>query len=147
MHEVTNIVQDLIATCRDSEEGFGKAAKGVHSDNLRHRFTGIARQRADFADELGQWLSGQGIEPPQTGHQSGIQERGWRELEVRIRPKDDYTFLQDCENGEEHTLRHYEQALTQDLPPALRPVVDRHRLAVQEALLEIRDLEQLRKAS
>ena len=81
-----------------------------------------------------------------SGHLSGIQQRGWRELETSIRPKSDAQFLTDCENGEENTLRHYEQALTHDLPPQVRPVVDRQRVAVQEALLELRGLEQLRKA-
>lgn len=146
MHDVISIVKDLIATCRDSEEGFGKAAKGVHSDSLRHRFTGIARQRADFAEELAARLRQIGAEPPESGHRSAIQERGWRELETRIRPKDDATFLANSETGEENTLRHYEQALTHDLPPPIRAMVERHRLAVQEALLELRSLEYLRKA-
>jgi len=141
-----NIAKDLIASCLDGEEGFGKAAKGVHSDTLRHRFTGIARQRADFADELAAYLKGQGIEPPDSGHQSGIQHRGWRELEVSIRPKDDATFVAECETGEENTLRHYEHALTRDLPAAIRPVIERHRLAVQEALLELHNSERVREA-
>jgi len=147
MHETADVLKDLIATCRDSEEGFGKAAKGVHSETLRHRFTGISRQRADFADELSDQSRNLGAEPPITGHQSGIQQRGWRELETSIRPKDDPTFLAECEAGEENTLRHYEQALNRDLPAPVRTTVERHRLAIQEALLEMRNLEALRKAS
>jgi uncharacterized protein (TIGR02284 family) len=148
VHDVISTLRDLLATCRDSEEGFGKAAKGVHSDNLRHRFTGIAGQRADFAEELSARLKQLGDEPPESGHQSGIQHRGWRELEERIRrPKDDTDVILDCENGEDNTLRHYEQALTRDLPPPVRAMVERHRLAVQEALLELRNLEYLGKAS
>ncbi len=146
MDEAVKILNDLIATCRDSEEGFGKAAKGVHSENLRNRFTGIALERGEFADELAGHVRKLGGEPAESGHQSGIQHRGWRELEVSIRPKGDLEFLVECENGEENTLRHYEHALTRDLPAPVRPVVERHRLAVQEALLELRGLEQLRKA-
>ena len=82
-----DILNDLIASCRDSEEGFGKAAKGVHNDNLRNRFTGIARQRSDFADELARHVRDLGGEPAASGHLSGIQQRGWRELETSIRPK------------------------------------------------------------
>jgi uncharacterized protein (TIGR02284 family) len=147
MVDTIKILNDLIATCRDSEEGFGKAAKGVHSDHLGHRFAGIARQRAQFADELANQVQRIGGAPAPSGHQSGIQHRGWRELETSIRPKDDPTFLAECEQGEENTLNHYEHALTRDLPPEARTLVERHRLAVQEALLELRDLEQLRKAS
>jgi len=52
MSDIIRTLKDLIATCRDSEEGFGKAAKGVHDDNLRTRFVAIEKQRSDFADEL-----------------------------------------------------------------------------------------------
>ena len=141
-----DILNDLIASCRDSEEGFGKAAKGVHNDNLRNRFTGIARQRSDFAEELAQRVRDLGAEPAASGHLSGIQQRGWRELETSIRPKDDATFLAECQRGEENTLRHYEHALSRDLPGAIRPIIERHTLAVQETLFALRNLEQVRRA-
>jgi uncharacterized protein (TIGR02284 family) len=146
MHDIGRVLKDLIATCRDSEKGFSKAAKGVHSDNLRNRFTGIALQRSEFAHELSGLLRNMGEEPPASGHQSAIQHRGWCESETSIRPKNDMTFLAECEGGEENTLGHYEHALTLDLPAVIRPVVHRQRLAVQEALLELRDVEELRKA-
>ena len=146
MADITDTLNDLIATCRDSEEGFGMAAKGVHSDNLRNRFTGIAGERSRFADELAEQVKKLGGTPAESAHLSGRQHRGWRELETSIRPKDDTTFLAECETGEENTLRHYEHALTLDLPIALRPIIERQRLSVQEALLELRGLEQVRKA-
>jgi uncharacterized protein (TIGR02284 family) len=146
MGEIQNTLNDLISTCRDSEEGFGKAAKGVHSDNLRNRFTGIARQRSDFADELARYVKKIGGEPAVSGHRSGIQHRGWRELEESIRPKDDASFLAECQAGEDNTLRHYEHALSKDLPAPLRPIVERQRLAVQEVLLELRAIELVRRA-
>src|SRR5947208_1004178 len=116
------------------EEGFGKAAKAVHDDSLRTRFVGIARQRSDFADELARHVTKLGGSPAESGHQSGIQHSGWRELEERIRPRDAYSFLAECERGEENTLRHYEHALTEELPAEVGPVVERQKLAVQEAL-------------
>ncbi len=119
----------------------------MHSDNLRNRFTGIALERSQFADELAEHVRRLGGDPPVAGHQSGILHRGWRELETSIRPKGDYEFLVECEAGEENTLRHYEHALTRELPTQVRPVVDRQRLAVQQALLELREVEQLRRAS
>ncbi len=146
MADLTRILNDLIATCRDSEEGFGKAAKGVHDHNLRTRFMGIAKQRSDFVGELSAHLLNMGAQPAASGHLSGIQHRGWRELEDSIRPKNDATFVAECQQGEENTLSHYEHALTEDLPVAVRPVVERQRLAVQTALLELRGLERVRKA-
>jgi uncharacterized protein (TIGR02284 family) len=104
MDDAVRILNDLIATCRDSEEGFGKAAKGAHSENLRNRLTGIALERGEFADELADHVRKLGGQPAESGHQSGIQHRGWRELEERIRPKSDAEFLVECESGEENTL-------------------------------------------
>ena len=139
-------LNDLIAACRDSEEGFGKAAKGVHSDELRGRFTRIAKQRGDFADALAEEVRGLGGEPAASGHLSGIQHRGWRELEESIRPKDDATFVAECLTGEENSLRHYDQALARDLPESVRSVLDQHRAAVAQAILDLRGIELVRRA-
>ena len=102
--------------------------------------------RADFADELAEQVRRLDAQPAGSGNQSGIQERGWRELETRIRPKDDAEFLAECQAGEEHTLHHYEQALTHDMPAPVRAMVGRQRLAVQEALLDLRAMELTRQA-
>ena len=144
MSDTIRTLNDLIASCRDSEEGFGKAAKGVHDDRLRMHFVAIARQRSDFADELTRCVSNEGGHPADSGHQSGIQHSGWRELEESIRPKDDPTFLAECQRGEQNTLRHYDHAQTQDLPAPIREVVERQRLAIQETLLNLSSLEQVR---
>ena len=68
MADIIDTLNDLISSCRDSEEGFGKAAKGCHSDDLRSRFIGIARQRADFADDLTTHVRELGGEPAESGH-------------------------------------------------------------------------------
>jgi uncharacterized protein (TIGR02284 family) len=146
MADIIETLNDLVATCRDSEEGFGKAAKGVHSDDLRNRFTRIARQRAEFSDELSRQVEGLGGRPAESGHISGIQHRGWRELETSIRPKDDATFLAECQTGEENTLRHYDQALARELPAGVAPVVEQQRAAVAQALVDLRGIEQVRRA-
>ncbi len=146
MADIVKTLNDLIATCRDSEEGFGKAAKGCHSDALRDRLIEIARRRADFADELTEQVRSFRAEPAATAHESGVLHEGWRQLEESIRPKDDASFIAECLTGEENTLRHYETALTRDLPVAIRPIVERQRLAVQESLLELRNVQLVRRA-
>ena len=146
MADIITTLNDLISSCRDSEEGFGKAAKGAHSDHLRDRLIGIAQQRADFADELAGQVRELGGEPAESAHLSAIQHEGWRQLEESIRPKDDMSFLAECEKGEENTLRHYETALTHELPPAARAMVERQRLAVQETLFDLRSIELVRRA-
>jgi uncharacterized protein (TIGR02284 family) len=144
MGDVQDTLNDLISICRDSEKGFGKAAKGVNREDLRRRFTSIARQRAVFADELSAYVRKIGGEP--ASGPSGNRQKNSRGVAQEVGTNDDAGILAECETGEENTLRHYERALSKDLPVPVRPIVDRHRLAVQETLLDLRAMEQVRRA-
>jgi len=143
--EVIGTLNELRSSCLDSEEGFGKAAKGVHDDDLRDRFMGIARHRADFSNELAGHVRNLGGQPSESGHQSSLQQPGWYELEKGIHRREDDALLAEAERGEENTLRHYDHALTRELPPPIRTMLDRQRLAVQETLLDLRVAEELRR--
>jgi uncharacterized protein (TIGR02284 family) len=144
MGDVQDTLNDLISICRDSEKGFSRAAKGVSSEDLRHRFAGIARQRAVFIDELSAYVKKIGGEPAAAGKPGGVRRKSGREAEEEVR--DDASFVAECETVEENTLHHYERALSKDLPVPVRPIVDRHRLAVQETLLDLRGLELVSRA-
>jgi hypothetical protein len=137
MGDLEATLHDLMAICRRSEHAFGHAAAGVHSEILRRRMAAIARQRSEFAGELAAYLHKMGAEPAAPGN---------RPREAGPGPKTDSAILAACETTEEDTLRHYEHALVKDLPVPLRPIVDRQRLAVQEALLDLRGFEQVRRA-
>jgi uncharacterized protein (TIGR02284 family) len=136
----------IVQPRRPRLEGFGKAAKGVHSDELRKRLIRIARQRAEFADEPAGQVKAIDGEPAASGHLSGIQHRGWRELETGLRPKDDATLLAECQTGQENTLRHYDQALRRELPAGVLPVVEQQRAAVAQALADLGRIELVRHA-
>jgi uncharacterized protein (TIGR02284 family) len=144
MGDVQDTLNNLISICRDSEQSFGKAAKGVRSEDLRRRFTGMARQRADFAEELSAYVRKIGGEPAVSAIRSG-KHRSRREVEPEG-GRDDPWFVADCQTVEENALHFYERALSKDLPVPVRPIVDRHRLAVQETLLDLRGMEQVRRA-
>jgi uncharacterized protein (TIGR02284 family) len=140
--EMGRVLKDLMAVCRESAEGFRKAAGRVQRGHLAGLFRGIAQERAQFAEEL----AALEIECAQQAAAAGYEARelqGWRDLEGT---SDDAKFLARCEEGEENTLRHFEHALTQDLPAMVRAVVHRQRLAVQEALLQLRDVEKVGRA-
>jgi uncharacterized protein (TIGR02284 family) len=143
MGDVQDTLNDLISICRDSEKGFARAAKGVSSEDLRRRFAGIARQRAVFIDELSAYVRKIGGEPAATGQQSGGRPKSGRDA---VQEMGDAALLAECQNVEENTLQHYERALSKDLPVPVRPIVDRHRLAVQETLLDLRGVELVRRA-
>jgi uncharacterized protein (TIGR02284 family) len=144
MGDVQDTLNDLISICRDSENGFGRAAKRVSREDLRRRFAGLARQRGVFAEELSAYVRKIGGEPA-SGSGAGRQKTG-RETEPDIEADADASTVAMCQSAEEDTLRHYERALSKDLPVPVRPIVDRHRLAVQETLLDLSGLEFVRRA-
>lgn len=137
--ELTTILNDLIATCNDSWEGFGKAAKGVHDDGLRSVLTDISLQRAGFARRLSDEVRKAGGEPAQAGHGGGILHSGWVDLETRLRSKDDHEIRMECANGEEATLKHYERAVDQNLPDDVRLIVERQFNEVQATVKQLRE--------
>jgi uncharacterized protein (TIGR02284 family) len=138
--EHVKILNDLISTCLDSEEGFRKAAKGAHSDELREHLMKFAQQRQDFARELQEWVRRLNAKPAEQGHAGGVLHRGWVDLEQRIRPKGDETLIDECARGEETTLKHYTHALEQDLPQEIREVVETQMLAIRETIEELHRL-------
>lgn len=146
MEDTVRILNDLFSACRNSQERFGKAAKACDDLGLRNRFVGIARERAAFAGELAAHLERLGCAPADSGEWRGVQQVAWRDLRAVTGPRRDAELLEEAQRGEEITLGRYERALTQNLPTAVRPVVDRHRLAVQEGLLELRSVQWLCRA-
>jgi uncharacterized protein (TIGR02284 family) len=143
--EIIAVLNDLIATCRDSQEGFGKAAKGV-SEELRNLFTSVSGERADFAHEVQEQVRRLGAEPEDAGHFGGILRPGWVDLEARIRPKDDGSFAAECQRGEEGTAKHYRHALEQELPPEVRAVVERQFRAVEQTIERLAASEPIQRA-
>lgn len=129
--QAVKALNDLIATCHDSEEGYAKAAKGVHNDDLRDRLTDISGRRGEFANELGTVVSDSSALPSTDAHFGGILHRGWVDLETRLRGKDDSEILRECLAGDEGTPKHYDHALEQLLPDHVRMVVNRQRNDVQ----------------
>jgi uncharacterized protein (TIGR02284 family) len=138
--EQVKALNDLISTCRDSEEGFGKAAKGVRSDYVRDQLMRIVQARHEFVEQLQNCVRRLGAEPAQRGHGGGVLHRGWVDLEQRTRPEDDRQLLDDCAGGEETTIGHYAHALAQSLPADIRQMLRTQLTAVEEAIENVRGL-------
>ncbi len=132
--QAARVLNDLIASCHDAEEGYAKAAKGVHDDAVSTWLTGISAERERFAAELAQMVTKLAQQPASDAHYGGILHRGWVDLETRIRPKDQHDLLLDCMRGDEGTLKHYDHALQQALPDDARRLVETQRTQIQADL-------------
>jgi uncharacterized protein (TIGR02284 family) len=139
--EVISVLNGLIETCRDGQEGFRTAAEGVKRAELRELFHGYARQRAGFAGELQDEVRRLGGEPERAGSLAATLHRGWMGLRAALEGGDDRAIISECERGEDVALGAYRSALDTDMPANVRSLVERQFAEVKEAHNLIANLE------
>ncbi|MGH7527422.1 MAG: ferritin-like domain-containing protein [Gemmatimonadales bacterium] len=139
--DVIDVVNGLIETCKDGENGFRSAAEGVEDGNLKRLFQSYSQQRAEFAAELEAEVRRAGDDPSSSGHVLGTIHRGWINIKAAVTGKDEGAIIAECERGEDVAVRNYREALEKPLPADLRAIIERQNLQVQEAHDHIRSLE------
>ena len=127
-------LHDLIATCNDAAEGYGKAAKGVHATELSDFLAAMAGERNEFAADLSKVVTELGGESRVDLHEGGILHKGWVDLDQSLRPKDDPEILKECIDGDKGTLKHYDHALSLDFPSDVRTALLAQKIAVEHDL-------------
>jgi uncharacterized protein (TIGR02284 family) len=138
--EVISILNDLIQTCRDGQEGFREAAEGVDRSDLRTFFNSCSLERAGFAGELQALVRQLGGDPEDEGSFSGALHRGWIDLKSAIAGNDDESILAECERGEDAAKKAYNNALIAQLPENIRRVVETQGISVRDKHDRIRAL-------
>jgi len=66
--------------------------------------------------------------------------RGWISLKSAASTRDTKAILEECERGEDYAKAKYGEAMRQDLPPAVRELVERQYKGVVANHDRIRDL-------
>ncbi len=130
--EVISILNDLIQTCKDGQEGFREAAEGVERSDLRTFFNACSLERAGFAGELQTLVRDLGGDPEDEGSFAGALHRGWIDLKAAVTGSDDEALLAECERGEDSAKSAYNKALKERLPENIRRVVDTQAIAVRD---------------
>ena len=124
----TEIVQKLINTCRDGQNGYRDAAEHVTDSNLRRFFNEQSLARASFAGELEQELIAMGEpDPGRTGSISGAIHRAWIDLKATL-GGGDRAILSAVEAGEDDARQAYEKALAEGCLPEPIATVARRQL-------------------
>src|SRR5262245_20504358 len=95
--DIISSLNDLIATCKDGQEGFKQAAEGVERSDLKSLFFEFSQQRAHFAGELQSIVQTLGGEPATSGSTSGALHRGWMNIKSAVTGKDEKAVLNECE--------------------------------------------------
>ncbi|HYT75544.1 MAG TPA: PA2169 family four-helix-bundle protein [Vicinamibacterales bacterium] len=137
----TTIVNDLIQTCRDAEEGFKAAAGAVKDAHIRSLFERYSRQRAEMARELEDEVRKLGGTPETGGSLSGSFHRGWMNIKAAVTGLDDSAIIAEAERGEDSTKAAYQKALEENLPAGVRRLIEDQADIVRLAHDEVRTLE------
>lgn len=122
-HDVTDLLNELIQTCRDGQDGFEKSAKAIDDPALRDELLEYSAQRRQFADELQSRVASAGEEPAEEGSVAAVMHRGWMDLRSALSSNDRYAILAECERGEDSAVSAYRKAMESDLPPEYESIV------------------------
>lgn len=138
--DVTSVLNDLIETCKDGENGFRHAAEKAKETSLKSLFSKYAAQRARYTAELQQLVSASGEKPSESGHAVATLHRGWISLKEALAKDEDKALVDEAEAGEDAAMKAYKEALGKTLPVSALSVIQSQFSGVQEAHGTIRDL-------
>lgn len=131
--DVISVINGLIETCKDGQEGFKQAAEGVQNSQLKSAFYEFGQQRAQFAGELQNIVRELGGDPENSGSFAGALHRGWINIKSAVTGQDEGAILNEAERGEDSAKNAYQEALEKNLPANVYDVVQKQYTAVQNA--------------
>jgi uncharacterized protein (TIGR02284 family) len=135
-----NALKDVIGICRAAEQGFRGAANSVKVPALRSMFEKYSTQRGEFADELLEAGRDLRIEIANPIGISGALHAGWMELKGALTGHSERQILEECERGEDLSLKTYRQALNMNIYPEIRTILQRQVAEVESVRSRIGSL-------
>jgi len=138
--DAISVLNDLIETNKDGEQGFRTAAESVNNSELKTLFNTYSQQRARFAAELNNEVLRRGGDPEKTGHVAATLHRGWIDVKQAVTGKSETAVVDECERGEDVAKGNYEDALKKNLPSDLLSVVESQYQEVKAAHDKIRNM-------
>jgi uncharacterized protein (TIGR02284 family) len=128
------ILNGLIETCRDGQEGFRNAAEHVKDQDYQSLFAELASQRQHYIGELQTMLNSLDEGAAESGSVAGVIHRGWMNLKSLLTSGDEHAILEECERGEDSAVSQYREVLEHDdLPGNVRELLDRQFMGIQAA--------------
>ena len=129
--EVIETLNELLESCRDGEYGFNTSAEHVKSAELKTMLMRHAGECREGGLELQALIRQLGGEADEGGTISGALHRGWVSVRGTLTGYSDLAMLEECERGEDAAVARYRKALKENLPPAIRTVVERQAQGTQ----------------
>jgi len=121
--DIISTLNGLIATSKDGENGYRKAAEDVSDPQLKNNFLASSQECAAGARELQDLVRAHGGMPEAGGTLMGAIHRGWVDIRSVLAGRDDQAILTEVERGEEAARQNYADALKHELPDSVRAVI------------------------
>lgn len=140
-----SILNHLIQTIKDGQEGFKTAAEDVKSQDIRALCHEISQQRAVMAGELQKLARSLGEpDPEDSSSLAGTLHRGWINLKSAVLSRDEHAVLAECERGEDSAVAEFKKALdSAELPVQARDLVQTQFGSVKAAHDRVKALRDL----
>jgi uncharacterized protein (TIGR02284 family) len=138
---VISILNGLIETCKDGEQGFKTAAEGLKDPQVQSLFQQYSRQRAEMARELQAEVRRLGGDPEKAGSLAGTMHRGWINIKATVTGADENAVIAEAERGEDSAKKMYEEALQHPLFTQTLALVREQSMKVHDAHDRVRGLE------
>ncbi len=138
--QAVSVLNNLVETCKDGEQGFKEAAEGVKNPALKVKFLQYSRERAQMSSELQAEVRRLGGDPEKSGSMSASLHRGWLGIKSAVTGQDDHAILAEAERGEDVAKSAYEHALKETLPASAQTLVQQQAAKVRQAHDDVRDL-------
>jgi len=137
--DVVATLNDLIQTCKDGQAAYRSAADHVGDADLQALFDSFALQRNQFINDLQAAVRYFGGNPDADGN--GSLQRGWVNLKARLTGGDEKAILAECARGEHAAVQNYEDALQEQLPAEVVPLMEYQYWQLREAFDRLQALE------
>ncbi|WP_035564388.1 PA2169 family four-helix-bundle protein [Hymenobacter sp. IS2118] len=128
------LLNELVETLKDGQNGYADAMTDVEDAKLKETFKKYAAQRSEYITEIEDQMFKLNLKPDESGSVTATIHRAWIDLKAAITSKDNTAVLNECERGEDYAVKAYQTALkAQDLPSAVKSVIEKQYQGVQEA--------------
>jgi uncharacterized protein (TIGR02284 family) len=130
------VASQLTKTLENGRLGYERAAERMKESDradLAEKFRQFASERAAMTAELEQLAAAYGDDIDDRSTIPGAMHRGWMVVKDILTGSDIGAVLNSAEQGEDHALEEYREAMASDISPDFRPVLEKQMATVQRA--------------
>lgn len=135
-----SVLNNLIETCKDGEQGFKSAAEALKSPAIKAKFQEYSAERGQMGRELQAEVRSLGGDPEKSGSTAGAVHRGWLDLKAVLTGHDDHAIVAEAERGEDVAKAAFDAAVNEPLPFSAQTLVQQQAAKVRRAHDDVRGI-------